>query len=277
MFPKHNLTYTGQCAYRTIVSKSAVASINGIPWAPTFWKHVSGLYVFTCPLGDDNFEVTARIRLSAMEAKPVGWARPYDLHNLLHRYDDFCEPVRQILQIAARGPTQEFALFSGPRLETIVAAGNIALVGDASHALLGNFGSGAGFALEDVHTLTRCLEWAHSKNIRLPVALELYDGIRSPHYARIYKAIDNFTSIKIRLQAEGLGIDDEISERVKRISFASESWMFYYNIDLVVEQTLRQADISRANCSVVNKLDGTDDMNSYHDHSSLEPRAETVS
>lgn len=237
--------------------KSAVGSINGIPLAPTFWKHVSGLYVFTCPLGNDDFEVTARIRRSAEEVKPVGWARPFDLHDLLHKYDDFCEPVRQVLRVAAKGPTQEFALFSGPRLETIVAAGNIALVGDASHALLGNFGSGAGFAFEDVHTLTRCLEWAYSKNMRLSVALEMYDTIRSPHYERIYKVIDNFKKIKANLLEEELGIDDEISERVRRISLASESWMFYYNIDLVVEQTLHQAVACLADDSVMNNLDDT--------------------
>ena len=245
--------------YRTIIKKSMVSSIDNIPWAPTFWKHVSGLYVFTCPLGDNDFEVTARIRRTAEEAKPVGWGRPFDLHKLLHKYDDFCEPVRQILRIAAKGPTQEFALFSGPRLETMVATGNIALVGDASHALLGNFGSGAGFALEDVHTLSRCLEWAYFKGMRLSTALELYNTIRSPHYEHIYKVIDTFTKIKANLLREGLGIDEEIAERVKRISLASESesWMFYYNIDLVVEKMLHQAEIRLPGGSTMSRLDGT--------------------
>lgn len=228
--------------YRTIVSKTEVAKIKGIPWAPIFWKHKSGLYVYTCPLGDDGFEVTARIRRQKGEREPVSWGQPFDLRNLLHEYDDFCQPVQEILRLAAKGNTQEFALYSGSHLKRVVSHGSIAFIGDASHAMLGNFGSGAGFALEDVYALTKALNWALSKDMRLSDALELFDSIRSPHYERLHKAVDRFTDIKAALRLEGLSVDEEIAERVRRISLASESWMFDYEIDKAVDEAIIEAD-----------------------------------
>ncbi len=138
-----------------------------MPKGPVFWQNMNGRYVYTCPLGGDVFEVTARLRRPAEGQERVSWGQPFDFHQLLPEYDDFCPPL-PVLQLAARGDTQEFALFSGPPLKTVVAAhgadssatANIALVGDASHPLSGAFGAGAGFALEDVYTLARALEWA---------------------------------------------------------------------------------------------------------------------
>jgi salicylate hydroxylase len=214
--------------------------INGIPWAPTFWKHTSGLYVFTCPLGDVEFEVTARIRRPNHDV--VSWGRPFDLHTLLHEYDDFCLPIRQLLRLAAKGETQEFALFSGQRLQRIVSHGNVAFIGDASHPMLGNFGAGCGFALEDVYTLTTTLDWAWSRKRPLADALELFDSIRSSYYKDLYGLIDKYASIKVMLREEDLPLDEEIGERTKRISLASESWMYYYEIKKAVDETLYGAD-----------------------------------
>ncbi|KAF5984578.1 monooxygenase, FAD-binding protein [Fusarium bulbicola] len=241
-FPNHVLQYNGQSVYRTIISKAQASEIGGIPWAPVFWKHVSGLYVFTCPLGNDDFEVTARIRRTQEEQQPVIWGRPFDLHTLLHRYEDFCQPVQEILHLAAKGDTQEFALFSGMNLKRITSGGNIALIGDVSHALLGNFGSGAGFALEDVYASTRALEWAWSRDQKLDTALGIFDSIRSPHYERLHKLVDRFSTIKAELRQESLSLDLEIAERVERISLASESWMYYYAIERFVDEALCEAD-----------------------------------
>ncbi|KAH8894145.1 FAD/NAD(P)-binding domain-containing protein [Thozetella sp. PMI_491] len=241
-FPDNTVRYSGQTAYRTIVSKAKVKEIDGIPWAPVFWKHVSGLYVFTCPLGNDDFEVTARIRRQKDASEQVSWGKPFDFHTLLHEFDDFCIPIRQILRLAADGETQEFALCSGPRLQCVVSHGNIALIGDASHPLSGNFGSGAGLALEDVYALARVLEWSWSRERTLADALEMFDAIRSPHYMKLYRAMDRFASIKAGLREEHLSLDEEIAERVKRISLASEQWMYHYEIDKRVNEALRDAD-----------------------------------
>lgn len=224
--------------YRTIVSKTAVEKIDGIPLVPNFWKHGSGLYVFTSSLGDDDFEVTARIRIPRQEQEPVSWGCPVDMHSLLPQYNDFCQPIRRVLRLAAEGETQEFALFSGPRLDRVTSHGNIAFIGDASHALLGNFGSGAGFALEDVYTLAKAVGWGYVKGLPLVDALDFYNSVRSPHYRRLYELMDNFSAIKATLRTESLSVDEEIAERVRRISLASESWMYHYEIEKVVEKAL---------------------------------------
>lgn len=201
------------------------------------------MYVYTCPLGDDDFEVTARIRRSHHGQEPVSWGKPFDLHDLLHEYDDFCSPIRKILRLAAKGETQEFALCAGSRLDHVIAHDNIALIGDSSHPMLGNFGSGAGFALEDVYTLTKILDWAYRRCYKLAYALQLFDSIRSPYYQRLYKLLDEFTAIKAALRKENLPIDDDINERVQRIAGASREWMYHYEIDREVDEYLQRVDI----------------------------------
>ncbi|TRX93634.1 hypothetical protein FHL15_005606 [Xylaria flabelliformis] len=211
-FPDYTLSYKGQKVYRATVSQSDAKKIDGIPWAPTFWKHVSGLYVYTCPLGDDDIEVTARFRPPKVEMHLVSWGQPFNLQNLLHEYDDFCLPIRQVLRLAAKRETQEFSLFSGPRLEHMVSHGSIALIGDTSHALLGHFGSGAGCALEDAYTLAQVLEWGFSRSQSLADALEVFDRIRSPHYVRLYEILDRFASVKKSPRVKNFTMDEEIAE-----------------------------------------------------------------
>ncbi|KAI8243104.1 2-heptyl-3-hydroxy-4(1H)-quinolone synthase [Colletotrichum sp. SAR 10_96] len=234
-FPDHKIKYNGQSAYRTIISKSAALNIEGIPRSPVFWQNVGGKYVFTCPLGGDDFEVTARIRRPTEGQEHVSWGRPFDFSTIASEYDEFCEPVRKVIQLAAQGNTEEFALFSGARLESVISHDAIALIGDASHPLSGAFGAGAGFALEDVWALTRSLDFARTNGEGLAVALKLYDQIRSPHYRDLYGVLDNFAAVNSKLLAEQLPADDEIEERVRRASEKKATWMYHYEVDKAVE------------------------------------------
>ncbi|UQC78964.1 feruloyl esterase B [Colletotrichum lupini] len=215
-FPEHKIKYNGQSAYRTIIHKPTAEKIEGIPKSPVFWQNTGGKYVFTCPLGGDDFEVTARIRRPIEGQEHVSWGRPFDFSTIASEYDEFCEPVRKVIQLAAQGETQEFALFSGPRLESVVHEEAIALIGDASHPLSGAFGAGAGFALEDVYALTQSVDWHWNNGGDLSAALELYDQIRSPHYRDLYKVLDDFGAMNTTLLSENLPVNEEIEERVRR-------------------------------------------------------------
>ncbi|GKT47706.1 2-heptyl-3-hydroxy-4(1H)-quinolone synthase [Colletotrichum spaethianum] len=237
-----SIKYNGQSAYRTIISKSTVEEIDGIPKSPVFWQNTGGKYVFTCPLGGDDFEVTARIRRPIEGQEHVSWGRPFDFSTIASEYDEFCEPVRKVIQLAAQGKTEEFALFSGARLESVISHGALALIGDASHPLSGAFGAGAGFALEDVYALTRGIDWAQRNAKGLPAALELYDQIRSPHYRDLYGVLDNFAALNSALLAENLPVNEEIEERVKRAGESKSTWMYHYEIDTAVDQFLRAAN-----------------------------------
>ena len=212
----------------------------GIPWTSVFWQNLGGKYVFTCPLGGDDFEVTTRIRRPLEGQNHASWGRQFHFDTITSEYDEFCEPVRRVVQLAAKtGGTQEFPLFSGPRLQSIVSHGSVALIGDASHPLSGTFGAGAGFALEDTYTLSKTLDWAWNKGKGLGEALKLYDNIRSPHYEKLYNELDWYGNVGAEVAAEGLSVDEEIKERVKRISSGRGTWMYDYDIQKIVEQALK--------------------------------------
>lgn len=215
-----------------------------MPWTAVFWKNESGRYVFTCPLGNDDFEVTVRILRPSGAEDPVSWGRSFDLNRLLPELHDFCQPVRTILQLAAEGKTKEFALFSGPRLERVDSRGNTALIGDAAHPFLGHFGAGAAFALEDAYVLGQVLEWAGKRDRSLSDALELFDSIRSPHYADLYRAVDRAAAAKASIRTKGLPIDDEIEQRVAAVSEVSESWMYGYDVAYVTDEAIWKASLA---------------------------------
>ncbi|KAK3328578.1 hypothetical protein B0T19DRAFT_357199 [Cercophora scortea] len=252
-FPTHSISYIGQSAYRTLISTASVdahllaTSTPTVPKGPIFWHNVGGKYVFTCPLGGDVFEVTARIRRSPDSQDQVSWGQPFDLHQLLPEYTEFCPTVRAILALAAEGQTQEFAMFSGPRLESCVGFGSVALLGDASHPLSGAFGAGAGFALEDAYTLATALEWAFGRGGGetgevLAEALGLYDRVRSPHYKGLYDTLDRMGGAVAALAKEGLPVDEEIAERVRRSKDAGNDWMYYHKADEVVRQAILEME-----------------------------------
>lgn len=98
-------------------------------------------------------------------------------------FTDYHPHVREALSKSEEGKWKEFSAFAGPRLDRLVAwEGRVVLIGDASHPLSGAFGSGAAFALEDGWVLARAIEYARGG---LGRALEIFDEIRSPYYARL--------------------------------------------------------------------------------------------
>lgn len=227
---------------------------------PIFWHNINGRYAYTCPLGGNVFEVTARIRRPSEGQQHVSWGMPFDFSQLLHEFEDFSPAVLEILRLAAEeGETQEFAMFSGPRLESCVdhvattkssyPGAGVVLIGDASHPLSGAFGAGAGFAFEDAYTLGKALQWAFSKKSNgtppqsdVAAALSLYDSVRSPHYSRLYEVLDRGVKLNGALLAEQLPIDDEISERVKRLWGGKDDWMYYYKADDIMDEAVLMAD-----------------------------------
>ena len=222
-----------------------------MPKSPVFWHNLNGKYVFTCPLGGDVFEVTARIRRPPDGQDQVSWGQPFDLHALLDEYSEFCAPIRTVLKLAAEGETQEFAMFSGARLESCISHGAVALIGDAAHPLSGAFGAGAGFALEDAWTLARTTEWAWENHRPVADALTLFDRVRSPHYHDLYGVLDNFAVINAALVKEGLPVDEEIAERVKRMGEGRSDWMYYHHADEVVAKAIREEQAASSKEKIV--------------------------
>jgi 2-polyprenyl-6-methoxyphenol hydroxylase-like FAD-dependent oxidoreductase len=61
-----------------------------------------------------------------------------------------------------------------------------------SDDLAGAFGSGAAFALEDGWILARAIEHARGSPKALSRALEIFDALRSPYYARMSVKVPSF-------------------------------------------------------------------------------------
>lgn len=56
----------------------------------------------------------------------------------------FTPEIREAIDKVPEGTWKEFSAFSGPRLRRVTAQGNIAIIGDASHPLLGEYASASG-------------------------------------------------------------------------------------------------------------------------------------
>ncbi|ODN86831.1 salicylate hydroxylase [Cryptococcus wingfieldii CBS 7118] len=195
-YPSHRLSYTGKTAFRTLIPASAVAHIPNLPPASTFW-HTAKTHVYTNFLDGGLFEIATRAEIAddpENGREKVSWGQKVGREDVVGYYVNYCETIRQV--IAAPTEWLEFAMFGGPRLESVISNGRIALLGDASHPLSGAFGSGAAFAFEDAYVLAQSLSLTHTHRHRtdrgegaskaaVGEALELYDGVRSPHYKNL--------------------------------------------------------------------------------------------
>lgn len=141
----------------------------------------------------------------------------------------FYPPIQELLALPSK--VQQYALFAGPRLPTVVFPKlATALIGDASHPLSGAFGAGAGFALEDAWTLAKSLKWAHDHSGSIKDALNLFDTVRSPHYSALYSVLDQFKKTDDWLQTAGLGWDDEVKARTDNTWSDKHSWIYNYDV-----------------------------------------------
>ncbi|KAH8892194.1 FAD/NAD(P)-binding domain-containing protein [Thozetella sp. PMI_491] len=226
-FPEHSIRYTGSTAYRSVVRTSDALKINGLPKAVLFWHGVDGKWVYTCPLGGNDMEVTAKVKELGGEER-VSWGREASVQKLREYFQDFAPPIRQLLDLVSS--TQQFDFFAGPHLSSVIQHGSIALIGDASHPLSGAFGAGAGFALEDAYVLGSALEWAASAGRSFADGLKLFDQVRSPHYSALYKVLDEFGSAEERLSKTPLPPAEEIQQRVASVWDARHNWMYYYQV-----------------------------------------------
>lgn len=81
-FPEHTISYTGRVAYRTVFPISLVESIPDFPHKTIFWHGHDGRWIYTSPLGDGLFEITA----STLEPKELGevvsWGQPAEVQAL---------------------------------------------------------------------------------------------------------------------------------------------------------------------------------------------------
>lgn len=233
-FPGHGVKYTGTTAYRTLVRSSDVSKINGLPRDVIFWHGINGKWVYTCPLGGDDWEITCAIKEPGGEQR-TSWGKPAGVQHFVASFSEFCQPIQELFKLVTY--VDQYDYFAGPRLEKAIAFGSVALIGDASHPLSGAFGAGAGFALEDAYTLAKAIDWALQSGGQLSDALYLFDEVRSPHYKNLYDVLDGFVAVNAALASETLEPDEEISRRIKQIWDGRSTWMYYYEVSVPISSS----------------------------------------
>ena len=109
-----------------------------------------------------------RVYCFAVANAPEG-AKDEGLAGLRRRFSGWHSPIPALLDATGKEAVLHDDLYELPRLRAY-AAGRVALVGDAAHAMTPNLGQGACQALEDAVVLAKCLD-GHG-------GLDAYDRLR---------------------------------------------------------------------------------------------------
>ncbi len=86
-----------------------------------------------------------------------GWTIPASAADLAPTFDGWCADVQAMIAAAARGPLFKWAINARGPLADWTRGGNVALLGDAAHAMTPFLGHGAACAIEDAVVLARAL------------------------------------------------------------------------------------------------------------------------
>jgi salicylate hydroxylase len=204
----YSLQFTGTTIWRALLPRNVLTVLDS-RFDTTGWWHLPNSHVWFSPVGDGLSEIAAReYQDPAIHAASKStWGVPVTNEYVESHFSNYLPQIQAAIKAIPIGEWREFAAFSGPQLSQLTAWNNkIALVGDASHALSGAFGSGAGFAMEDGWILAQSLAFFDNE---LDKALPLFDEIRLPYYARMYSHLEEQTLEK----AESLKKVQEPTER----------------------------------------------------------------
>ena len=176
-FDRRPLQTHRQAAWRATIPREAAA--------PEFQGDETGLW-----LGPDRHVVHYPIgggqRLNVVAVAPEregdeDWGRLGDPTALREHFRDAAAPLAALLAVPDTWTV--WSLVDRP-VARPMAAGRVALLGDAAHPVLPFLAQGAALAIEDAAVLTRCLGAAPD----IPAALRAYAGVRSDRVRRVWKA-----------------------------------------------------------------------------------------
>ncbi|OGE50474.1 hypothetical protein PENARI_c017G03684 [Penicillium arizonense] len=242
LFPDHQLSFTGNTAFRVLVPRSRLSHIPDITPTTSWWWGEAG-HVYLSDVDDETetenalFEITVRsYREPEIPGETVSWGIPATNAKVASRVKTFDQRIRDAVSMVAEGEWREFATFAGPRLEKITGWDKIVLIGDASHPLSGAFGSGATFAMEDGWILARALERTRFTSHHARDALKIFESIRSPYYNKMYQNLDESKSRTQKFQAENEDFDAILQYKIDSFLYGDKDFIYKNDIKKVWEE-----------------------------------------
>jgi salicylate hydroxylase len=169
--------FSGLCAFRCLVPAAAAPAMALRP-VQTLWLGPGRHFVHYPISGGRLVNVVAIV--PAGDWRTESWTADGQVADMQREFDGWDPRLQQLISAATE--TKRWALYDRTPLPTW-AAGRVALLGDAAHAMLPFFAQGAAQALEDALLLADCLRDVPAA--ALPAALQRYDAIRRPRASRV--------------------------------------------------------------------------------------------
>ncbi|KAL1602806.1 hypothetical protein SLS60_006227 [Paraconiothyrium brasiliense] len=244
-FPSYpdTLKFTGTTIWRTLLPWAAVSDLDP-RFSTTAWWHTPTTHVYFSPVGEGLWEIAARAwhDPKVHSASKVSWGVPVTNEHVESHFNEYLPQIREALSRVPSGGWREFAAFAGPEMPTLTAWSNrIVLVGDSSHALSGAFGSGAGFAMEDGWILAQALAYHSNDTSR---ALNLFNAIRLPYYAKMYKHLADQTAQRAK-NLENTRVpafDEQVKSKVISDGGGGLDWIYHNNIEHVWNSAIEKGN-----------------------------------
>ncbi|MBB5868949.1 2-polyprenyl-6-methoxyphenol hydroxylase-like FAD-dependent oxidoreductase [Allocatelliglobosispora scoriae] len=156
----HRATYTGFTAWRGCVDDMPTQTFTET-WGPG-----SKFGVSPQEGGRTNWYGT-------IAAPERSFTPGRELATLRELFGGWAEPIPSVLAATSEDDVLRHDIYTVPELPAFIS-GNVALIGDAAHAMTPDLGRGACEALIDAVALARCLHEAAD----VPAGLAAYDGLR---------------------------------------------------------------------------------------------------
>lgn len=101
---------------------------------------------------------------------------------------------------------------------------------------LGAFGSGATFAMEDGWILARALEFTQSLSLPVGDALEIFNTIRAPYYAKMYEHLDGSEERLRKFRQKSISFDEVLRAKIKYFLYGDKDFIYKNDIQKVWEE-----------------------------------------
>ncbi len=180
IFPEAQPQFTGSIAWRGTVDATQLPR-GFMTQRVQLWMGTNAHLVAYPMSGGQRINMVAIV--SGKWNRP-GWSEPGDVVEIANHFADPHWPIAARMMIGAVDSWRKWALFA-IRDGGVWNKGPIALLGDASHAMLPFAAQGAGMAIEDAAVIAKCLEASPANPT---AAFAKYASLRAPRVTRIQRA-----------------------------------------------------------------------------------------